>query len=154
MTQKDVDLAPNKHFDAFVLPDYTMTHSFDNNSDVDADEIMSGVVNKSAAKLERQALISLLDQHRVKVTIPFRTDISVGMVIKLNLPPAEPSSQQKQGAKDELNDQRYLITHICFNGSPLTNQGVLYVEGVAESYARRIEDVKPLENRLSQEEYE
>ena len=48
MTQKDVDLAPNKQFDSFVLPDYTMTHSFDNNSKVDADEIMSGVVNKSA----------------------------------------------------------------------------------------------------------
>ena len=154
VSQKDVDLAPNKQFDSFVLPDYTMTHSFDNNSKVDADEIMSGVVNKSAAKLERQSLLQLLNQHRVKITIPFRTDLSVGTIIKLNLPPTEPSSQQSQGAKNELDDQRYLITHICFNGSPLTNQGVLYIEGVAESYAKRIEDVKPLETRFSQEEYE
>ena len=113
---------------------------------------MSGVVNKSAAKLERQSLLQLLQQHRVKLTIPFRTDLSCGNIIKLNLPPAEPLSQQ--GKKNELDDQRYLITHICFNGSPLTNQGVLYIEGVAESYARRIEDVKPLEDKFSQEDYD
>ena len=28
------------------------------------------------------------------MTIPFRTDLSVGTIIKLNLPPTEPSSQQ------------------------------------------------------------
>ena len=30
----------------------------------------------------------------------------------------------------------------------------LYIEGVAESYARRIEDVKPLEDKFSQEDYD
>ena len=64
------------------------------------------------------------------------------------------SALSQQGKKNELDDQRYLITHICFNGSPLTNQGVLYIEGVAESYARRIEDVKPLEDKFSQEDYD
>ena len=28
------------------------------------------------------------------MTIPFRTDLSCGTIIKLNLPPAEPLSQQ------------------------------------------------------------
>ena len=152
VTQMDVDLAPNKHFDAYVIPDYTMTHAFDNNDDVTKDEILSGQITTSNAKLERDALFQLLNQYRVKFSIPFRSDLSVGTIIKVDLPPLEPSAQLKQGVSNKLDDSRYLITHIAAVGDVQKKMGQLYIEGVKESYISKIADVKPLEERLSSQE--
>tara|TARA_Y100001938_G_scaffold150874_1_gene244008 strand:- start:421 stop:1944 length:1524 start_codon:yes stop_codon:yes gene_type:complete len=72
--------------------------------------------------LKRNALTSLLDQYVVKVTIPFRPDISVGSMISLNLPDINPGVVSKKMANDE-----FLITKATYDISPNTNMGFIHL---------------------------
>ena len=46
--------------------------------------------------------------------------------------------------KDELNDQRYLITDIAVKGNPQMKRGVMDIECVKESFAMKISDAHHL----------
>ena len=151
VTEIGVDLAPNKEFNSIVLYDYTTTHVFDNASDHTAAEAFVGMSNKDNAKLERNALLEILQQHKIVVTIPFRTDISVGTIIILKLP--EPQVAGSAGLEDVVNDNRYLITDLCMDGDATQSAGVLNIECVKESFAVDISSANPQAGMEAPEEY-
>ena len=121
-----------------------MRHSYDDNKDLTAQELFRGKENRDNATLERIALMEILSQHRIVVTVPFRTDMNAGQIIQLSLPSAEPTSEQDTA--DKLNDDRYLITDLKLVGSPSQLGGTLTMECVKESYMDKIENVTPLDN--------
>ena len=150
VTEIDANLAPNKVFDGVVHYDYTTTHVFDQETDVTSNEVFQGQKNKDNAKLERQAMMEILQQHTMVVTIPFRTDISCGTIINLELP--EPQLASGSDVKDKLNDGRYLITDICFQGNVLDNGGVCNIECVKESFAKTIASINPQDSMEAPED--
>ena len=135
----DVDIAMNMGFDSVVHYGYTSNHTFDNADSIETDEVFQGSKSKSNAELERKALMEILQQHRMVVSIPLRTDISVGMVIKLNIPHAETIDGN---SGDSLNDDRYLITDLSVNFQPTEGSGVMHLECVKESLTMKIEDAQ------------
>jgi len=141
VTEVDANLAPNKAFDSVVVYDYTTTHVFDQSTSLTENEVFQGQKNKDNAKLERQSMMEILQQHTMVVSIPFRTDISCGTIIKLELP--EPQLASNAESKDKLNDGRYLITDICFQGNVLENGGLCNIECVKESFAKSITSINP-----------
>ena len=97
--------------------------------------------SSETSKLERRAMLETLQQHKIVVTIPLRTDLSVGNVIQLSLPGGETGGADNP---DSVNDDRYLITDLNVNGSPSDAAGICYIECVKESYALPIKDATPL----------
>jgi len=142
VTQIDNDLAPNEYYEALSVNSYNMNHSWDDASNVDTDPLFKGVESKDNSILERKALLETLEQHRILVTIPLRTDMSVGTIIQLQLPAAQPAS--KGDVSDKLNDDRYLITDISINGSPVLGIGEMTLECTKESLAKKVSSVEPL----------
>ena len=137
----DIALAPNKEFESMVLYEHDMNHSFEDADDISNNEIFSGLKVKDNAKLERRAMLETLQQHKIVVTIPLRTDLSVGNVIQLSLPGGETGGADNP---DSVNDDRYLITDLNVNGNPSDAAGICYIECVKESYALPIKDATPL----------
>jgi len=132
-----VDLAPNKAFESLVLTGYTSNHDFDNSESIEEDGAFIGNVIKDNAPLERIGLLETLEQNRIVVTIPLRTDLTVGQIIRLNIPESE---SQHDGAvvKDVVNDNRYLIVKLTIDADPIKFRGVCNLECVKESYAKDI----------------
>jgi len=143
VTEVDIDLAPNKNLFSTMVYETTMVHPFDDSDAVNSLESFRGIENKDTSNLERNDSMQILDNHKVLVTIPFRSDISCGTIINLILPPAESNTNI---SADTLNDNRYLITAINFQGNPLEYIGYCHLECVKESYAADIMQVKPLDN--------
>jgi hypothetical protein len=127
-----------------------MRHSYDDNGDLNADELFRGKENRDNATLERIALKEILSQHRIIVTVPFRTDMNVGQIVQLSLPSAEPTSEQD--TSDKLNDDRYLITDLKLVGDPTQLSGKMTMECVKESYMQKIETATPLDNTATPRE--
>jgi len=138
----DIDLPINEAYESVVLYTNTPNHDFDNSDSVGAEDTFVGDVFKDNASLERRALMENLQQHRIMVTIPVRTDLSVGTVVKLGLPSAE-SQHDGASTKDVLNDDRYLIIEHCVDFNPLTKKGVSTIECVKQSYTKKVKDHKP-----------
>ena len=105
---------------------------------------------KDTGILERRALLENLQQHRMLVSIPLRTDLSVGMIIKLDISSPEVAGDGE--IEDKVNDNRYLITDLSISCDPTDKTGVCYLECVKESYASKIENFKPLEQAPSAED--
>lgn len=143
VSEIDVDLAPNKELYSQVLYDINMVHSFDDASDISSDQVFRGIENKDAGVLERNAMMEILKQHTVLVTIPLRTDMSVGMVIQLDLPPAESNTGD---ATDKINDNRYLITDLSISANPLEYDGLCHLKCIKESFAKKISEQSPLDS--------
>ena len=137
----DVDLAMNKEFKTIIDYTYTSNHTFDNADSIATDEVFQGIKNKDNAKLERRALLEILEQHKMIVTIPLRTDLSCGTVIKLKIPGAETLDGN---ASENLNDDRYLITDLSLNFEPANASGIMHLECVKESYTMDIADAPGL----------
>jgi len=150
ISELDVDLPPNKHFNSLIEYEYQMNHSFDDSNDITTNDIFKGADNKDNSKLERRALLETLQQQVITVTIPLRTDLSVGTVVILKLPSNEPTSEQD--VSDKLNDGRYLITDINVAGNPAKGVGVIHMECVKESYMDKLVNVKPLTSTANPEE--
>lgn len=93
------------------------------------------------AILERNAMLNLLSQFAISVTIPMRTDIMAGQIVTLILP-----KHKVSGDKSILNDNRYLITKIVHNVTPSQHRGMMNLMVVPESYKNKIEDIKALDN--------
>jgi hypothetical protein len=139
----DANLPINKNFQSVVEYGYTPNHSFDDANDVKLQDVFFGNHISDNAPLERKALLEILQQHRIRITIPLRTDLTVGQVIKLLIP--EPESQHgNTDTKDKLNDNRYLIIDQAINFDPLGNNGVCYLECVKESYTMKVDDANPM----------
>ena len=146
VTEKDVDTNLGHKYDSLKIYDTKMVHSFDNADKLDTEESFRGWSAKvDTGKLERRAMLEILQQNRIIITIPMRTDLSVGTVIQLDIPPPQ-SSTGGVDISDKMNDNRYLITDICVNGVPADKVGKCFVECVKESYAKKIADYTPLDN--------
>jgi len=146
VTEKDVDANLGHKYDSLRITDTKMVHAFDNAEKIDDEESFKGWSAKvDTAKLERRAMLEILQQNRIIITIPLRTDLSVGTIIKLDIAPPQ-SSTGGVDISDKMNDNRYLITDICVNGVPADKVGKLFIECVKESYAKKIADYTPLDN--------
>ncbi len=140
VTEVDIDFPPNESYDSNVRYDFTSSHLFDNEDTLGNDEVFQGYKSVDNARLERRALMETLQQHKIVVTIPMRTDITVGNVIQLEIPAPEVSNKE-----DKLNDGRYLITDLSLSLNIPKNEGEMYLECVKESYASKVSEVKPLQ---------
>jgi hypothetical protein len=140
VTEVDIDFPPNESYDSNVRYDFTSSHLFDNETTLDTDEVFQGYKSVDNARLERTALLEILQQNKIVVTIPMRTDLTVGNVIQLEIPQPEPTNKE-----DKLNDGRYLITDLSISMSIPSKEGEMYLECVKESFAAKIADVKPLQ---------
>ena len=149
-SEVDVDLPPNQHFNAFFIEASDMRHSYDDNEDLTAQELFRGKENRDNATLERNALLEILNQHRIVVTVPLRTDMNVGQIVQISLPAAEPTSEQD--TSDKLNDDRYLITDLKITGDPTELTGTMTMECVKESYMQKVETATPLDNTATPRE--
>jgi hypothetical protein len=149
-SEVDVDLPPNQHFNAFFIEASDMRHSYDDNEDLTAQELFRGKENRDNATLERNALLEILNQHRIVVTVPLRTDMNVGQIVQISLPAAEPTSEQD--TSDKLNDDRYLITDLKITGDPQQLTGTMTMECVKESYMQKVETATPLDNTATPRE--
>ena len=139
----DIDLQPTQEYDSLIINDYHNQHSFDNVDKLSDPEVFEARKLNDSGILERRALLEILQQHRMILTIPLRTDLSVGMIIKLLIP--TPEIMGEGDKYDKVNDDRYLITDIKLSASPVEKAGMLHIECVKESYAKKVEDAKPLD---------
>ena len=97
---------------------------------------------RDTGPLERKALLSMFEQNLVRVVIPFRSDMSVGTIVKLTLPTAELKDDEASG--DKMMASRYLIGKITMSINPLKNSGRLTLQTIKESYGADIGTYKPL----------
>jgi hypothetical protein len=130
-------LAPNLQQDNYIIYDYTPNHDFDNGKDVSSDEVFVGNKITDNSKLERLGLKQILEQNRIEVIVPVRTDVSVGNIVQLHIPEPEIQDDTAQ-TKDRINDNRYLIVDICLSANIQKGTGSLQLECVKESYAKQI----------------
>lgn len=116
---------------ATILHDYTTTHMFDNKDSIDDEEVFIGVKRTDNSKLERHALIEILNQNRIEVVVPFTTEVSAGNSINLNLPMGEVSIGQR--GNNAKQDNRYLITGVSVHIDNITHIGTTNLECSKES---------------------
>ena len=137
LDQIEIEPPVNKSFDTKIVNVDTMVHAYGNATTLDADELMLGDQHTDNSLLERGALIQLLHQNMYTVVIPFRTDLTVGTVVRLLIP--EPESSRPEGTVDKKNDNRYLVTEIKLMGIVADNQGSLTMTCVREGVAKQLE---------------
>ena len=143
VSETDVDIQPTQEFGGVIINDYHNQHSFDNATSLSEPEVFESRKLNDSGVLERRALLDILQQHRIQVTIPLRTDLSVGMIIKFVM--TTPETMGVGDKADKVNDDRYLITDLAVEGSTVSKTGTCTLECVKESYAQKIETAKPLE---------
>ncbi len=149
VAEEFVDLAPDVSYDTNILYKVNMTNAFSDESKlVDASEGKSitqqkGQEYRDTGHLERIALLSIMEQSQVRATIPFRSDMSVGTVVHLNLPTAEKKTDDMPG--DEMLDGKYLIAKITYTIVPLEGKGTIMMTAIKESYGVDIKEYRPLE---------
>jgi hypothetical protein len=126
---------PNHQENSFVLYNYNTNHDFDNNNFTQV-EAWEGSKGSDNSKLERNALLEILKQHRIIIIIPVRTDISAGDIIELDQAEPEISSNPK----DTINDNKYLVVDSCLtvNLQVPGGYGSLQLECVKESFAQEV----------------
>ena len=148
-SEEFVDLPPDASYEANRFYKVNMTNSFSDEAKlVDATEGKSitqqkGQEYRDTGHLERAALLSLFEQSQVIATIPFRSDITVGTIINLDIPTAEKKTDDMPG--DEMLDGRYLIGKITYQISPLRGVGSITMQAIKESYGVDIKEYRPLE---------
>ena len=148
-SEEFVDLAPDASYDATRFYRVNMTNAFSDEAKlVDASGGKSitqqkGQEYRDTGILERAALLSLFEQSQIRAIIPFRSDISVGTVINLDIPTAEKKTDDMPG--DEMLDGRYLIGKITYSINPLRGVGTLKMQAMKESYGVDIKEYRPLE---------
>jgi hypothetical protein len=148
-SEEFVDLSPDASYDANRMYKVNMTNSFSDEAKlVDASEgkaitQQKGQEYRDTGHLERAALLSLFEQNQIRATIPFRSDISVGTIVKLDIPTAEKKTDSSPG--DEMMDGRYLIAKITYTILPLRGTGTLRMQAIKESYGVDIKQYRPLE---------
>ena len=136
-SQTDIQPAVNETFDSKIVNVDTMVHSYGNATTLDAPQPFLGETYDDNGILERNALMHLLHQNMYTVVVPFRTDLTVGTIVKLMIP--EPETDKPEGTVDKKNDNRYLITEIKLMGKPADNQGTLTMTCVREGISKELE---------------
>jgi hypothetical protein len=149
--EREIDLPANQNYlrgakthyavnptNAFSDSDDIFEVSNEKNQDVNK-TVFIGNENMDNAMLERESMIELLSQNVLKVTIPYRQDISAGNIIKIKLPIGKQESNQ-----NPLNDNRYLITNVRHQIATFDFRGTMVLQCVKESLASDIKEVDAL----------
>ena len=121
VSETDVDIQPTQEFGGVIINDYHNQHSFDNATSLSDPEVFESRKLNDSGVLERRALLDILQQHRIQVTIPLRTDLSVGMIIKFVM--TTPETMGEGDKADKVNDDRYLITDLAVEGDTVSKTG-------------------------------
>ena len=98
-------LPPNADFNTNEFFTSYSKHDFDNSDKYDNDDIFRGQSVKDNSRLERTGMLQLLQQQIVNVTIPIRSDLTVGQIVKLNIPEPE-ILDECADTEDKINDNR------------------------------------------------
>ena len=150
ISEEFVDLPPDQSYDSKILYRVNMTNSFSDEAKlVDASEgkqitQQQGQEYRDSGDLERQALLSMFEQSLLSATIPFRSDISVGTVVNLDIP--TPEMKTDSTPPDKMMDGRYLIGKITYSISPLESFGTVTMQCIKESYGVDLKEYKPKED--------
>ena len=149
ISEEFVDLPPDQSYDSKILYRVNMTNSFSDEAKlVDASEgkqitQQQGQEYRDSGDLERQALLSMFEQSLLSATIPFRSDISVGTVVNLDIP--TPEMKTDSTPPDKMMDGRYLIGKITYSISPIENFGTVTMQCIKESYGVDLKEYQPKE---------
>jgi len=136
--EKEVDFAPNKNYLRGARTHYYVnpTNAYSDSPILNDSSQYVGDERLDNATLEREAMLEILSQNILKITIPYRRDISAGTIIDVELP-----SGKQGGEKNILNDNRYLITKVRHEIAPAQYRGTMTLQCVKESLAADIKDV-------------
>lgn len=123
-------------------------HIFDNAKKLDDNEVYQSNKDTDNGKLERHALIELLNQNRLEVVVPIQTTLQVGKKIKLDLAKSEVKigTQKSNFEQDNIYLITGLSTHIDVSGSTATTNLECSKESRSLSardkgYAERVADL-------------
>ena len=136
----DSDLAPNKAIDSRIVYETKMVHPFDDRI-VTEDEQFHGFNYDytDGGILHRNSMREIIQQHRMEVIIPLRTDLTVGTMVNLEISPAEETPSQHP-----YKSSRYLVLDMRIIGAPSQNQGEMILGVCKESFTKKIQDVDSL----------
>lgn len=141
--EREIDLPANQNYLRGAKTYYAVnpTNAFSDSDDIFAENetVFTGNENMDNAMLQRESMIELLSQNVLKITIPYRQDISAGSIIKVKLPSGKQESNQ-----NPLNDNRYLITKVRHQISTFDFRGTMTLQCVKESLAEDIKNVDAL----------
>jgi hypothetical protein len=140
--EREVDFAPNKNYLRGAKTHYAVnpTNAYSDSPILNDTSQYIGNENLDNAILERESMLELLSQNMLKVTIPYRQDVSVGSIINITLPAGKP-----EGETNALNDNRYLITKARHQIAPLEYRGTMTLQCVKESLAADIKEIGALD---------
>jgi len=147
VAEEFIDLAPDASYDSKITYKVNMTNAFsDEEKLIDASEGKSitqqkGQEYRDTGHLERAAMLSLFEQSQIRVTIPFRSDLTVGTIILLDIPTAEKKTDSTPG--DEMMDGRYLIGKMTYRIAPLEGKGTITMQAIKESYGVDLKEYNP-----------
>ena len=137
----------NVDFDDKIIHRVNMTNAYsDEEKLVDASENkviqqQRGLEYRDSGELERQALLSLMEQNITRVKIPLRFDMMVGQTVDIFLPPPEINPHEDN--EDELEGTNYLIGKLTYEISPQDNYGELTMQCIKESFGTNIATYEP-----------
>ena len=149
--EREIDLPANQNYLRGAKTHYAVnpTNAFSDSDDIfevvneknqDVNKtVYTGNESMDNAMLERESMIEMLSQNILKVTIPYRQDISAGNIIKIKLPIGKQESNQ-----NPLNDNRYLITNVRHQIATFDFRGTMVLQCVKESLASDIKEVDAL----------
>jgi len=152
MSEEVIDIAPDISYDSYTMYKVNMTNSFSDEAKlVDASEgkqitQQKGQEYRDTGHLERRALLSLFEQSLVSATIPFRSDLTVGTVVSLQLP--SPELKVDSSSNDKMLDGRYLIGKMTYSIDVFGGKGTITMQGIKESYGVNVKEYKPLEEDM------
>ena len=98
--------------------------------------------NRDANALERTALITLLNTNVTRVSVPYRDDLTVGEVIRINLP----STEIEEDVEDKLNQGLYLITGLRYDITPTDEKARIILELVREGFDTDLASYSPTQS--------
>jgi len=136
----------SKKHNSLVINDYTTTHVFSNKKTITDDEEYMGIKSSDNSKLERQALIENLAQNTVEVSLPARTDVSVGQKVKFILQTGE--AVINENLLELSADDVYLITGLSLQINVIESNGTLNLECSKESRFKSYDSEQTITQRI------
>ena len=155
-SENTIDKSADISYDSFTVSKVNMTNAFS-----DEAKLVDATSNKTITQqkgqeyrdtgiLERQALLSIMSQNTTTVIIPFRSDMSVGNMVRLNLPTSE--IKEDSSAGDELMDNRYLISRMTMTIDPAEGKGSLMLSAIKDSHGVDIKTYSPAKGATGPEQ--
>lgn len=141
--EREVDFAANKNYLRGAKTYYAVnpTNAFSDSVVVNDVNQLIGNESLDNGSLERKAMLELLSQNVLKITIPYRQDVAVGTIINVSIP-----TGKQNEAQNKINDNRYLITKVRHQIAPLEYRGTMTVQCVKESLAADMKEIKATAN--------